>query len=37
MYIDGTSGAKPLPNRSQLEALDGYFAGRREEARKSHD
>jgi para-nitrobenzyl esterase len=29
MYFDGTSEAKPLPNNTQLKALDQYFADRR--------
>lgn len=29
MYFDGTSEAVPLPNATQLKALDEYFAGRR--------
>jgi para-nitrobenzyl esterase len=37
MYLDGESGARALPNRPQLEALDAYYAWRRAEAKKSHD
>jgi para-nitrobenzyl esterase len=37
MYIDGKSGARPLPNRPQLDALDGYYAWRRQEAKRAHD
>jgi para-nitrobenzyl esterase len=29
MYFDGQSGAQPLPNAKQLEALGAYFAWRR--------
>jgi para-nitrobenzyl esterase len=29
MYFDGTSEARPLPNTTQLKALDAYFADRR--------
>jgi para-nitrobenzyl esterase len=33
MHFDPQSSARPLPNMTQLKALDGYFAWRREEAR----
>ncbi len=35
MFFDTKSSARPLPNRPQLQALDAYFAWRREEAKKS--
>jgi para-nitrobenzyl esterase len=34
MFLDGTPGARALPNQDKLKALDGYYAWRREEARK---
>ncbi|HZF28471.1 MAG TPA: carboxylesterase family protein [Gammaproteobacteria bacterium] len=33
MFFDAKSSARPLPNRSQIEALDGYYAWRREQAK----
>jgi para-nitrobenzyl esterase len=35
MIFDTKPGARPLPNVQQLEALDVYYAWRREEAQKS--
>ena len=32
MVFDGTSGAQPIPNLKKLEAMDAYFAWRRENA-----
>jgi para-nitrobenzyl esterase len=33
MFLDAKSSARPLPNMPQLEALDGYYAWRREQAK----
>jgi para-nitrobenzyl esterase len=33
MHFDTKSGARPVPNMTQIKALDGYFAWRREEAK----
>jgi para-nitrobenzyl esterase len=33
MFFDGTSSARPVPNMTQLKALDAYYAWRREEAK----
>jgi para-nitrobenzyl esterase len=33
MLFDGNSSARPVPNMSQLKALDAYYAWRREEAK----
>jgi para-nitrobenzyl esterase len=33
MHLDTKSSARPVPNMTQLKALDGYFAWRREEAK----
>ena len=33
MYFDGQSSAQPLPNVTQLKAMDAYFAWRREQAK----
>jgi len=33
MVFDTASSARPMPNRAQLEALDAYYAWRREQAR----
>jgi len=35
MYFDGQSGAQPVPNITQLKAMDAYFAWRREQTRAS--
>ena len=32
MVFDGDSGAQPVPNLKKLEAMDAYFAWRRENA-----
>jgi para-nitrobenzyl esterase len=34
MYFDGTVGPKPVPNATQLQALNDYYAWRRAEAQK---
>ncbi len=34
LHFDTKSSARPLPNKEQLKALDGYYAWRREEAGK---
>jgi para-nitrobenzyl esterase len=34
MFFDGDASARALPNQDKLKALDGYYAWRREEARK---
>lgn len=34
MFFDTAPSARPLPNQDKLKALDGYYAWRREEARK---
>jgi para-nitrobenzyl esterase len=34
LYLDGNPGPRPIPNRKQLEALDAYFAWRRQQAKK---
>jgi para-nitrobenzyl esterase len=34
MIFDVTSGMRTVPNQGRLEALDTYFARRREQARK---
>ncbi len=34
MYFDATPGMKPVPNLEQIEALDAYFAWRREQVKK---
>lgn len=34
MYFDGSPGMRPVPNLKGLEALDAYFAWRREQARR---
>jgi para-nitrobenzyl esterase len=33
MHFDGKSSARPVPNMSQLKALDAYYAWRRDEAK----
>jgi para-nitrobenzyl esterase len=33
MHVDARPGARPVPNMTQLKALDDYFAWRRSEAR----
>ena len=35
MYFDGHSGSQPVPNITQIKAMDAYFAWRREQARTS--
>lgn len=35
MFFDTQSSARPLPNLPQLEALDAYYAWRRDEAKKN--
>jgi para-nitrobenzyl esterase len=35
MHFDTKSGARPVPNMTQLTALDKYFAWRRDEAKKA--
>jgi para-nitrobenzyl esterase len=35
MYFDGHSGSQPVPNITQIKAMDAYFAWRREQARAS--
>jgi len=38
MFFDDTQpGARPVPNAEQLEALDGYYAWRRSEAKGARD
>jgi len=34
MHFDAKSGARPAPNMTQIQALDEYFAWRRQEAKK---
>jgi para-nitrobenzyl esterase len=34
LYLDGTIAAKPVPNSSQLQTLNDYYAWRRAEAQK---
>src|SRR5689334_22034464 len=36
MYFDGHSGSQPVPNITQIKAMDAYFAWRREQARASN-
>jgi para-nitrobenzyl esterase len=36
MYFDGASGSQPVPNITQIKAMDAYFAWRREQARASN-
>ena len=36
MYFDGHSGAEPVPNITEIKAMDSYFAWRREQARASN-
>jgi hypothetical protein len=33
MHFDAQPGARPVPNITQIRALDGYYAWRREQAR----
>ena len=33
MHFDTKSSARPVPNMTQIKALDAYFAWRREEAK----
>jgi hypothetical protein len=33
MHFDGKPGARPVPNMTQLKALDDYYAWRRQEAK----
>jgi para-nitrobenzyl esterase len=33
MHFDAQPGARPVPNMTQIKALDGYYAWRREQAR----
>jgi para-nitrobenzyl esterase len=36
MYFDASPGSRPTPNARQLEALDAYYALRREQAKLRH-
>jgi para-nitrobenzyl esterase len=36
LLLDGQVGAGPVPNLRELEALDAYYAWRREQAKKAH-
>jgi para-nitrobenzyl esterase len=33
MHFDGKSGARPVPNMTQIKALDDYYTWRRQEAK----
>ena len=34
MFLDTASSARPVPNLRELEALDAYYAWRRQQARQ---